>query len=381
MQRYFFFKGWLFYFTIQVLFTTAAPAQNSAAATKPDSLRRSEKNNGTPVYNERTQQAVRLDIEYYAGMAAYNRRHWTHAILTFERILAVNPNFRELSKKLAIAERNLKRERTENILSRYYQDAKLAVEREDFGWARRALEKINRLNPNYRDAPALLAEIAAITSRSNDTLQTTERFNGDAALQDSLYKAGIRAYAQGEWLQAVVNFEKLQLIAPNNVEFNSRLALAWEKLLHTQTAAAKQDTHERRVPVGMALASIIAVSLFCFIGLRPTARARFELWRGHEQAAAAIYEKLLAQNPQRVKLYAPLADIYLRLGRNDERALKVYKSVVHFNLATARRDEINGIVAQKYLTEGRMDTDAIEVLEGALQSEMRKQGRSLVTKT
>lgn len=380
MQRYLFFKSWLFYFTIPVLLATAVQAQNSAAATKPDSLRRSEKNNGTPVYNERTQQAVRLDIEYYAGMAAYNRRHWTHAILTFERILAVDPNFRELSKKLATAERNLKREKTENILSRYYQDAKLALERDDFGWARRALEKINRLNSNYRDVPALLAEIEAIASRSNDTLQTAERFNGDAALQDSLYQAGVRAYGQGEWLQAVVNFEKLQLIAPTNVEFNSRLALAWEKLLHTQTSAANQDTHERRLPVGMALASIIAVSLFCFIGFRPTARARFELWRGHEQAAAAIYEKLLTQNPQRIKLYAPLADIYLRLGRNDERALKVYKSVVHFNLATARRDEINGIVAQKYLTEGRMDTDAIEVLEGALQSEMRKQGRSLVTK-
>lgn len=364
--------SWLFYFTIPALFA-AVSAQNSAAAIKPDSLRRSSKNNDTPVYNEQTQQAVRLDIDYYAGMAAYNRRHWTHAILTFERILAIDPNFRQLSKKLAAAERNLKREKTETILSRYYQDAKLALERDDLGWARRALEKINRLDPNYRDVPALLAKIAAIALPSDDTLQTAERFNNEATLQDSLYQAGVRAYDESEWVQAVVNFEKLQLIAPNDNEVKSRLALAWEKLLHTPPSTAKQDTRERRLPVGMALASIIAVSLVCFIGLRPTARARFELWRGHEQVAAAIYEKLLTQNPQRVKLYAPLSDIYLRLGRNDERALKVYKSVVHFNLATTRREEINGMVAQKYLTEGRMDTDAIEVLEGALQSEMRKQ--------
>lgn len=378
MQRNFFLKNWLRYLIFQALFA-AVQAQNLAATTNPDSLRRSEKNNGTPVYNEQTQQAVRLDIDYYAGMAAYNRRHWTHAILTFERILAVDPNFREIPKKLASAEKNLKRERTENILSRYYQDAKLALERDDFGWARRALEKINRLNSNYRDVPALLAEIESMTARNNDIPVTAEHFNGDAVLQDSLYQAGGNAYDKGDWIQAVINFEKLQLIAPDYHEVNSRLALAWEKLMHASPAAASEDTRESRLPVGAALAGVILTSLFCFIGLRPTARARFQLWRGHDQAAATIYEKLLTQNPHRVTLYAPLADIYLRLGRNDERALKVYKSVVHFNLATSRRDEINAMVAQKYLTEGRMDTDAIEVLEGALQSEMRKQ-KSMISR-
>jgi predicted Zn-dependent protease len=147
--------------------------------------------------------------------------------------------------------------------------------------------------------------------------------------------------------------------------------------MHAPPAAESAQIRESRLPVGATLAGIAIVSIFCFIGLRPTARARFQLWRGNDRAAAEIYEKLLAQNPQRVKLYAPLAEIYLRLGRNDERALKVYKSVVHFNLATSRREEINTMVAQKYLTEGRMDTDAIEVLEGALKAEMRKQNLAI----
>jgi hypothetical protein len=68
-----------------------------------------------------------------------------------------------------------------------------------------------------------------------------------------------------------------------------------------------------------------------------------------------------------------LANIYLLLGRHDEQALKIYKAILQLNIATPKRDEINTIVAQNYLTEGRTDSDAIEVLENALKAERLKQ--------
>jgi len=129
-------------------------------------------------------------------------------------------------------------------------------------------------------------------------------------------------------------------------------------------------------PIGVA-ATIVLVPLLGLMFFSPTARANFYLWRKNYPAAARIFENMLKRHPKKTNLYAPLAELYLRLGRNDERALKVYQTVLQLNLPTRRRDELNAALAQKYLAEGRTDSDAIEVLEMALKVESRKQSRSL----
>jgi len=129
-------------------------------------------------------------------------------------------------------------------------------------------------------------------------------------------------------------------------------------------------------PIGVA-ATIILVPLLGLMFFSPTTRANFYLWRKNYPAAARIFENMLKRHPKKAYLYAPLAELYLRLGRNDERALKVYQTVLQLNLPTRRRDELNAVLAQKYLAEGRTDSDVIEVLEMALKVESRKQSRSL----
>jgi tetratricopeptide (TPR) repeat protein len=109
-----------------------------------------------------------------------------------------------------------------------------------------------------------------------------------------------------------------------------------------------------------------------FVVFSPATRARLHLLRGNYIAAAQLYEKILQRRPGRVKLYSLLANIYLLMGRQDEQALKVYKAILQLNIATHKRDEINTIVAQNYLTEGRTDSDAIAVLESALKAERLK---------
>lgn len=128
---------------------------------------------------------------------------------------------------------------------------------------------------------------------------------------------------------------------------------------------------------GGAVAALIFLPLFGFMFFSPFTRANFHLWQKNYLAATQTFEKLLKRNPQKTNVYAPLAELYLRLGRNDERALKVYKTVLHLNLRTRKRDEMNTVLAQKYLAEGRTDSDVIEVLENALKSESRKQSLSL----
>ncbi len=115
-----------------------------------------------------------LEIEYAAGVAAYNKRQWTYAVVVFERILAIDHSFRDVRKRLARAERNLERESPENILSRYYADAADATARNDFGLARAALAKINAIDPGYQESALLLKKI-------ENLLQQKQEKNPDGA--------------------------------------------------------------------------------------------------------------------------------------------------------------------------------------------------------
>ena len=101
------------------------------------------------------------------------------------------------------------------------------------------------------------------------------------------------------------------------------------------------------------------------------ARARLYMLRGNYAAAALIYENALTKNPGKLKLYPKLAHIYLLSGRNDETAIKVFKTVLKLNLETNERNEMHTIV-RNYLHAGRTDDDAIAALENALRSEQQK---------
>lgn len=126
------------------------------------------------------------------------------------------------------------------------------------------------------------------------------------------------------------------------------------------------------VLLGEIFAALILLSSFVFILTLPTTRARFLQWRGNDVAAAEIYEKKLTKSPHRVKLYLALAKIYLRMGKTDEGAMKIYKTILQLNLATHEREKFNTIVAQQYLAEGRTDSEALEIIENALKNNRNK---------
>jgi hypothetical protein len=125
--------------------------------------------------------------------------------------------------------------------------------------------------------------------------------------------------------------------------------------------------------LGPFFAGLILLSCFVFLISLPGTRARIHLGRGNPGAAAKIYESKLQRNPRKMKLYLPLANIYLKMQRKDESAIKIYKTILQLNLATEEREKFSEIVAQKYLAEGRTDAEVIEVLENALKAESRKQ--------
>jgi tetratricopeptide (TPR) repeat protein len=205
-----------------------------------------------------------------------------------------------------------------------------------------------------------------------------------SSLADSLYRDGLAALERADWAYAVVSFEKLQSVAADYHDAGSHRARAWEKLNQQRKAENGRLQNGRGKTIfyaGLAGFALLVVSGFA--GASPNTRARFRVWRGDYHGATRVYEKILQRHPHRAKFYLPLGDIYLRLGRNDDRAIRVYKAILHLNPAAPNRKEINRMVAQKYLTgdftddEAIMDDDAIPVLEEALKAERHQMAQKL----
>ncbi len=199
---------------------------------------------------------------------------------------------------------------------------------------------------------------------------------------DSLYQIAAQQMEQTDWAQAVIALEKIQSLQPNYRDTGDRLVQARINASLAETRQVQAQPPQSVRPSLFASGALIATGAFIALILLPmfgvilfsaTFRARYHIFRGEPAKAAPLYEKYLARRPGKTRLYAELADVYLLLGRRDEQALKVYKTVLQLKLATKNREAINAIVAQKYLVEGKTDVDIIEVLEDALKAERRKQ--------
>lgn len=322
---------------------------------------------------EEKQLNERLESEYANGIAALKGRNWARAILAFEKILEDDRSFRDARRRLAEAQNGLDRESTATVVARYYTEGLSAMGQNDFGAALAALEKVRKLSPNYRDTENLLADVE---NALRATAAPPASLLAPSVNVDSLYQEALAAFEKEDWTQAVVSFEKIQLLQPGYLDADDRLTKARQHIgaaENTAAAVALQREAGGNFSIYIVLAALVVLPLLGFLIFSPELHAQLHLLRGNYTAAAQIYEKTLARQPKKVKLYPALANIYLLLGRSDENAIKVYKTILQLNLNTHNRDEISTIVAQNYLTEGRTDSDAIEVLESALKAEQRRQ--------
>jgi tetratricopeptide (TPR) repeat protein len=308
----------------------------------------------------------KLEKAYAAGQAALRAQQWMQAIAAFESVVAVDRNYRDARKRLVEAQNGLEREATNPLVARYYVEGVTAMNRDDLNAALAALKKAHRLNPSYRDVARLIAEI-------ENKLQRQSPAGLAPSVQDSLYQTGLAAFNRGDWVQAVIAFEKTQLLQADYRDVTERLTQARLQLEKNGSRARLAKNSSGFIFFGGLLAVLIVVPLAGAFILSPAARARLHLLRGDYATATKVYENYLARHPTRLKFYPVLANLYLLQNRRDEHAMKIYKAILHFNLATPHREELSVIVAQKYLTEGRTDSDAIEVLEHALQVEQRRQ--------
>jgi len=316
------------------------------------------------------QTQVQLEENYTAGLAAGREGNWTLAILAFEKVVTVDANFRDARRRLDEAQRALDNESTETIMARYYAEGVAALNRNDLGNALAALEKVRRLNAGYRNVAGLLEEV---DQRLRQKPKSSAATAAATAQLEDLYQEALAAREKNDWLPAMIALEKVQLLQPHYRDAAILLGEARANLHHAQPSVTPSESDSASPFLwGGAFVAILALPLG-LVAFSPSARARLHLLRGNLAGAAQLYEQILKRHPNRVKFYPQLANIYLLMGRNDEQALRIYKAVLNLNLAAQKREEINAIVAQNYLAEGRVDSDAINVFENALKSERHRQ--------
>ncbi|HEX9653347.1 MAG TPA: tetratricopeptide repeat protein, partial [bacterium] len=233
----------------------------------------------------------------------------------------------------------------------------------DWQTALTSFERLTAINPNYRDLRTLI-------KASRDSLAQQQQL----ALSQ-LYDEGLIALQNGEWRQAVLTFEKVQDLDPAYGDVRNKLADARFNASKSPPRGADRKPAEmtlRWIPIaGWAVVLLIFSSGVIFV-FTPTMRARFNLLQGKYDRAAALYEGMLQKNPGKIKLYPFLANIYLLEKRRDERALKVYETILRLNILTNKREEITSILANHYLNQGRTDMSAIQIMEKELDSKMRR---------
>lgn len=280
----------------------------------------------------------RVRTEYVKGMAAYEASDWTNAILAFESILGVVPQYRDIAEKLEEAKTKLVQDTKNSLAMRYYQEGVQARDRNNLKEALEFFQKAQDLSPGYGNIGNFIAE-------SRTQLEATTQ-----DVQNSYAKA--MALMQSEqWDAAIATLEDLQRIAPNYADVAEKLV---EAKAHRLATAQRNASHTRGLDAlslsGMAVATL-AVPLMGLFLFSPVFRARALAWRGNYGAAADIYENLLKQKPSRSGLYGKLANLYVLLNRKDKRAMQVYKMVMQLDLPTRQRPEIDLIMSQNALGE------------------------------
>jgi len=206
---------------------------------------------------------------------------------------------------------------------------------------------------NDADVPQLLAEVQTVNEENTDSILAA--YSADSTAETNLKISPALPSSYG-------NASDRPVEARASANFNN-----------TAAAAVKAPANNNvSFYIGGAIAALFILPALGFFAFSALGRARLHLLRGNYAAAAQIYESVLKRHPGRVKLYPLLAKIYLFMGRRDQEAMKIYKMLLQLKLSARHRDEINAIVAQSYLTEGRADADAVEVLEHELKLEQRR---------
>lgn len=303
---------------------------------------------------------------YANGVAAYNDKDWVKTILLLEKVREWNPNYQNVRRLYADAQNQLNQVEQSTIKQRYYDQGKSDLASGDLQAAISSFEQVVRLDANFRDAQQLLIQAKNELQSETETSQF-----------DKLYAEGKNHFDNGNWLQAIIVFEKLQQLKPGYRDVAEKLLFAQSNSATQQETELATDLSPVQVDaqnspgnffsVGVII-SLFIIPLGIIFFVIPSGRVKLFLLQGKYQQAARIYESLLLKNPHKVKLYPELAQIYLMQKRKDDTAIKVYGISLQQNINWKLKEKLIEFTDRK-ITSGTKHNE-INSLEEQLKMEL-----------
>jgi serine/threonine-protein kinase len=232
----------------------------------------------------------RLEKLYTDGLSAFYLEDWERACRSFQAIVAMRPDYKNVAAKLADAERQTK-------LRALYAQAQAAQEAEDWARARTALEEVVAGEPGFKDAAAMLGvvkkrhQLADLYAEARQLYQghqwqavinVFKRIEGlDETYPDlegllasarrelddiererklaALYGRGLLHMDAGEWSAALKQFKEIQRLQPGYRDSQALLARAQQELARPKPKRLELNHTEPKVLAGIKLKRIIQV--------------------------------------------------------------------------------------------------------------------------
>lgn len=300
---------------------------------------------------------------YNDGMSEYRKGNWISAVIAFEKVKEWNSNYKNVERMHRDAQNKLNREGEDSVKNRYYVQAKAYLNSGDWESAIASLKQLKNMDSSYRDVQFLLQQAQAGLEHEAKSQQI-----------DTYYAEAIDHFNKGDWLKAILAFEKIQQLNPNYRDVSEKLAVA-QNNLNSPLMAKKSSENNNSAQKGTknwmligAGLSLILIPLGVAFFIAPATRAKWLLFQGNYQKAALIYESILMKKPNKVKLYPMLANIYLMLNRNDTTARRVYDITLQMEITPQLRQRLDELTNKKFINSN--ESSNIESLEEQLRKEL-----------
>lgn len=360
-----------------------------------------------------------IQKRYAQGVTHLENKEWQSAIQAFEEVLQKSPNYEKAQEYITFARYNFDSTKKNESFDRYYEEGLAAAQRGDYIKAFITLERIKKQDPNFKDVNLLLRQFQKKFEEQNDQStknnlynrgliafeaekweealeifnrlyaldsnykdvqyminSTRQKMDEAASVQsiDIYYQNGLDYMRKGDWLNALINFEKVKMIDSDYKQVNlylSQTNLNYEK--SQQGIAKKEATVATKInPLFIAgiVMLVLALQFGGIILLFPTARARFYLLQRKYDKAREIYERILNYHPEKIKLYITLANIYITENRKDEVAVRVFEKVIESNLDENLKHHLIPVV-NHYYNQKQLP---IRSIDDSLKAEIKNMG-------
>ena len=365
---------------------------------------------------ENAKRLKQLHEVYSEGLTNFQQRNYSEAAKLFSQIIKVDANFKDAADKLYQSQIHLARDnekkvppaekelttttegskpktipitpprqryvekkqerkevpRTEKI-EKIYQRGVAALKNDDWRVAISNFNKVKKLNPNYKDINSRIME-SRLGMESVKEMEEVAKY----------YNHALNKFNNGEWLKAIIEFEKAKMLYPGYKDIELKIVEAKKHLRKEKKALKSGDSNlfskEKNIAskekntwamAGIIFSAIVLPIALVFF-LSPEIRARYYLKQGKYVRAGQLYEHIISKHPEKTKVYVSLANIYLVNDRKDQMALKVYQNALKNEIDVSMKEKIVSIIAKECLNNNIVDNDSVNVLTQALQNEIKR---------